>query len=127
MSAIASGAVKRAVKRGKAGVGRLGVERRCEKEPLKRRRLSFELYTARQVMRRKQADLRFKKAFEMGAPSRLQGPPLPTRAPILGRDGTTERVEDLQGRTDTVHKHFKELFTGSVAQRESRLDSRSKK
>ena len=32
----------------------------------------------------------------------------------LGRlrsDGTTERVEDLQGRTDIVHNHFKELFT----------------
>ena len=65
-------------------------------------------------MRRKQADLRFNKAVEMGAPSRLQGPPPATRAPILEKlrsDGTTERVEDLQGRTDIVHNHFKELFT----------------
>ena len=65
-------------------------------------------------MRRKQTDLNFKTAVEAGAPSRLQGPPPPTRAPIvekLGPDGTTERVEDLQGRTDIVHKHFKELFT----------------
>ena len=62
-------------------------------------------------MRRKQTDLSFKTA---GAPSRLQGPPPPTRAPILeklGSDGTTERVKDLQGRTDVVHKHFKELST----------------
>ena len=29
----------------------------------------------------------------------------------LGPDGTTGRVEDLQGRTDIVHNHFKELFT----------------
>ena len=68
-------------------------------------------------MRRKQTDLNFKKA---GAPSRLQVPPPSTRAPILeelGRDGTTERVQDLQGRTDIVHKHFKELFTEWMWQR----------
>ena len=50
----------------------------------------------------------------MEAPSRLQGPSPPTRAPILeilGSDGTTVRVEDLLGRTDIVHNHFKELFT----------------
>ena len=65
-------------------------------------------------MRRKQTDFNFKKAVKVGAPSILQGPLPPTRAPILeklGLDGTTERVEDLQGRTDIVHKHFKELFT----------------
>ena len=29
----------------------------------------------------------------------------------LRSDCTTERVEDLQRRTDIVHNHFKELFT----------------
>ena len=70
------------------------------------------------MMRREQADLRFKKAAEMEAPSRLQRPPPATRAPMLEKlrsDGTTERVEDLQGRTDIVHNHFKDLFTGSAA------------
>ena len=65
-------------------------------------------------MRRKQTDLHFQKAVEAGAPLRLQGPPPLTRAPILkklGPDGTTERVEDLQGRAASVHKHFKELCT----------------
>ena len=74
---------------------------------LKRKKLSIALYRARQSMRRKQTDLNFKKAVEAGAPSRLQGPPPPTRAPILekmGLDGTAERVEDLQGRTDIVRE-----------------------
>ena len=124
-TAIAKSAIAwSAVKRGKTcldqhdpalrKVRRLCLERRREKEPLKRKRLSIALHRARQVMRRKQADLRFKKAVEMGAPSRLQGPPRPTRAPILEKlrsDGTTERVEDLQGRTDIVHNHFVELVT----------------
>ena len=95
-------------------VRRICVERRCEKDPLKKKRLSIALHRARQSMRRNQTDLSFKKAVEAGAPSRLQGPPPPTRAPIvekLGLDGTTERVEDLQGQTDIVHKHFMELFT----------------
>ena len=73
-------------------VRRLCVERRCEKENLKRKRLSIALYRARQVMQRKQADLLFKKAVELGAPSRLQGAPPPTLARILeksGSDGTT--------------------------------------
>ena len=64
-------------------------------------------------MRRKQADLRFKEATELGAPARLKGPPPPTRAPILEKldtDGNTESVKDLQGRTDLVHDHFQELF-----------------
>ena len=63
-------------------------------------------------MRREQTDLNLKKAVEAGSPPRLQGPPLPTRAPILeklGADGTTEKVEDLDGRTSIVRKH---LFTG---------------
>ena len=52
----------------------------------------------------KTTDLNFKKAVESGAPSRVQGPspPPPTRAPILeepGVDGTTKKVEDLDGRT----------------------------
>ena len=64
-------------------VRRLCVERRCEKDPLKRKRLSIAFFRARQLMHRKQADLRFKKAVAVGAPSRLQGPPPPTRAPML--------------------------------------------
>ena len=79
-------------------VRRLGVERRCEKDPVKRKRLSIALCRARQLMRRKQTDLNFKKAVEAGAPSRLQGPPPSTRAPILeklGADGTTERWNTL--------------------------------
>ena len=91
----------------------LSLERRREKELLKRRGLSVALYRARQVMRREQADLRFKEAVEMGAPFSIHGPPPPTRAPTLEklRDGRMERVEDLQGRADIVHDHFKELFT----------------
>ena len=92
----------------------LCLERRREREPLKRKSLSIALCRARQAMRREQADLMFKKAVVMGAPARLQGPPPPTRTPTLEKltaDGTTERVEDPQGRTDTVHDHFKEPFT----------------
>ena len=65
-------------------------------------------------MRRKQGTLRCKEATQLGAPSRLKGPPPQTSAPILdrvGETGRTERVEHLQGRTDIVHEHFKELFT----------------
>ena len=94
-------------------VRRLGVERR-EKDPLQRKTWSIALHRARQLMRRKQTDRNFKKAVEKGAPSRLQGPPPPTRALILEKlrsDGTTGRVEDLQGRTDIVHHHFKEPCT----------------
>ena len=65
-------------------------------------------------MRRKKATLRCKEATQLGAPSRLKGAPPQTRAPILERVDETERtekVEHLQGRTDIVHKHCKELFT----------------
>ena len=95
-------------------VRRLGVERRCEKDPMKTRQLFFALNRARSLMRRKQTVLNFKKAVEAGAPPRLQGPPPPTRPPILeklGADGTTERVEDFGGCTSIVHQHFMELFT----------------
>ena len=73
--------------------------------------MSIALCRARQLMRRTQTDLNFKKAVEAGAPSRLQGPPSPTRAPILEKLGavfTTEKVEDLDGRTSIVHQHFME-------------------
>ena len=124
-TAIAKSAIAwRTAMRGKAGpkqqdpmwldVPRLGVERRCEKDPLKRKRCSIALYKARQLVRRKQTDLNLKKAAEAGAPSRLQGPPPPTRAPILeklGADGTTEKAGDLDGRTSIVLQHFKDLFT----------------
>ena len=79
-SAIAWGAVKRGQTRLEQHdstvreVRRLCRERRREKEPLKRKSLSIALYRARQVMRRKPADLRFEKAVETGALSRLQEP-----------------------------------------------------
>ena len=69
---------------------------------------------ARQKMIRKQATLRCKEATQLGAPSLLKGPPPPTIAPMLERvdeSGRTEKVEHLDGRTDTVHKHCKQLFT----------------
>ena len=85
-------------------VRRLWLERRREKEPLKRKSLSIALCRARQVLRRKQADLRFKKAVEAGAPSRLQGPPLSLRSRRSWdqTDGTTERF------TDPLHKETPE-------------------
>ena len=111
-SAIAWGAVKR----GRAGLGRhdlvwmevrrLGVERRGEKDPLKRKK------SVHRTVQSSTADATKTdrpQLQEVAITHRL-----PTRAPILeklGPDGTTERVEDLQCRTDIVHKHFKELFT----------------
>ena len=65
-------------------------------------------------MRREQADLRFKEAVEMG---RHRGwKDLHHRHELQhwkveGRRNTTERVEDLPGRTDITHDHFQELFT----------------
>ena len=44
----------------------------------------------------------------------MKGPPPQSRAPILEKvDETrrTEKVEHLQGCTDIVHEHIKELFT----------------
>ena len=61
-----------------------------------------------------QADLRFKTATEQGAPSRSKGALPPTQAPILkklGTDGKLDRMDNLQGRTDIIHDHIKELFT----------------
>ena len=84
-------------------VRRLCLERRLEKDP----------HTARQNMRRKQAILRCKEATHLEAPSRLKGQSPQTRAPFLGRvdeTGRTEKVEHLQGLTDIVYEHFKELF-----------------
>ena len=46
-------------------VRRLGVERKFEKDHLKRKQLSIALYEARQLMRRKQTDLNFKKADQV--------------------------------------------------------------
>ena len=94
---------------------RLCLERRREKDAVKRKAFfSFALHRARQRMRRKQATLRCKEATQLGAPSRLKGPPPQTRAPVLERvdeSGRTEKVEHPDGRTDIVHSHFKELFT----------------
>ena len=62
---------------------RLCLERRQEKDLVKRETLSIALHRARQKMRRKQAILRCKEATQLGAPSRLKGQPPQTRAPIL--------------------------------------------
>ena len=88
-----------------------GVERHCEKDPLERKNVPRTVQSS-PADALTQTDLNFEKGIEAGASSRLQGPPPPTRAPILeelGPDGTTDRVEDQNGRTDIVHKHFKEL------------------
>ena len=74
---------------------RLGVERRCEKELLNRRRLSIALFRAPQVMRRTQADSVFKKAVDMGAPSRLQGPHL---RPVLRSWRNWDQMAWTRGR-----------------------------
>ena len=130
-SAIACGAVKR----GKAGleqhdpawmeVRRICVERHCEQDPLKRKRLSNALYRARQSMRRKQTDLSFKKAVEAGAPSRLQGPPPASRPPILEKLGTG-RYNRMGGRPAWPHRHRPQALQGAVhgsaAQRDSGMD-----
>ena len=53
----------------------------------------------------------------MGAPSRLKGPPAPTKAPVLQRIdelGMMEKVEDIHGRMEIVHKHFCTLFTDTT-------------
>ena len=63
----------------------------------------------RQKARRAHAIHRCKEATQMGAPSRLKGPPQRTRAPVperIGEFGTVERIEELEGRTAIVHKHF---------------------
>ena len=94
-------------------VRRLGVERNCEEDLVKRKRLSIALFRARQLMRREQTDLNPKKAVEAAAPSCLQGPPPPAR-PDPGEFGAGwhhEKVEDVQGRTTIAHQHFKELST----------------
>ena len=93
---------------------RLCLERRREKGPCETEDPLHRTAQARQKMRRKQATLRCKEATQLRAPSRLKVPPPPTRAPILERvdeSGTTEKVEHLDGRTDIVHRHFRELFT----------------
>ena len=59
--------------------------RRWEKDTVARKSLSLALCKARQVMRRKQTDLRFKIAMELGAPSRLKSAPPPERVQILER------------------------------------------
>ena len=90
------------------------LDRRRKKDQVARKSLSIALCRARQVIRGKQADLRFKTATELGAPSRLKVAPPPTWAPILEKfsaGGHTDRIENLQGRTDIVHDHFKELLT----------------
>ena len=94
----------------------LCLERRREENSVKRKTLSIALHRARQNMRRTQATLRCKEATQLGASSRLKGPPPHIMTSVLERvDETdrTEKVEHLKGRTDIVHEHFKELFTDS--------------
>ena len=94
-------------------IGRVNAERRREKDPIKRKTLSIALYRARQKARRAQ-EIRSKEATQMVVPSRLNAPPQRTRAPVLehiDEDGNIEKIEDVKGRTEIVHKHFNELFT----------------
>ena len=93
---------------------RLCLERRREKDAVKRKTLSIALHRVRRKMRRNQATPRCNETTQLGAPSRLQGPPPQTRAPVVERvneSGRKENVEYLIGRSDIVHDHFKELFT----------------
>ena len=60
-------------------VCRLCLDRRWEKDPVKRKT------RARQNLSRTQALHRCNEATHLGAPSRLKGPPPQTRAPILDR------------------------------------------
>ena len=79
--------------------------RRREKDPAIRKRFPMALFRARQ----------FIVGTEIRAPSSLKGAPPPTRAPILERlneDGSTERDETIQVRTNVVHVHLLELCTG---------------
>ena len=112
-SAIAWGTAKR----GKAGpkkhdpmwleVRRLGVERRCEMDPHKWKNCPSHLTELANTCDENRPTSTSRR--RLNAPSRLQGPPPPTRAPILeklGADGTVERVDDLDGRTSIVHQHF---------------------
>ena len=72
------------------------LERRREKDPAARKSLSI-------------ADILFMTASELGAPSRLkEAPPILEK---LSTDDHTDRIENLQGRTEILHDHFKELFT----------------
>ena len=79
--------------------------------------LTIALLRARQKFRCAQATHRCKEAAQMGAPSRLKSPPPQTKAPMLGRIGDLgmkEQIENLQGLTDMVHKHFSDLFTDTT-------------
>ena len=69
---------------------RICLEGQCEKDPLELKNLSIALFHVRQVMRRTQADLRFKEATEVGTPARLKGPPPPTRPRFWKRWTQTE-------------------------------------
>ena len=85
------------------------LDRRREKGTVARKSLSIALCRARQVMRRKQADLHFKTATEVGAPSRLNGSPTPTRKSSAQTANRTE--SGTCGDAQIVHDHSKEVFT----------------
>ena len=93
------------------------VRRLCAERCREKDYLSVALFRARQKARRAQAIHRCKEAAQMCAPSRLKGPPPQTKALVqerIGVLGMTEKIEDLQGRTEIVHKHFSDLFTDTT-------------
>ena len=64
---------------------RLSAERRREKRRCKKKNIVLPLLRATQNVRRVQATVRCKEATQMGAQSRLKGPPPQTRAPVAGK------------------------------------------
>ena len=62
---------------------RIKAERCREKDAVRRKTLTIALFRARQKFRRAQAIYRCKEAAQMGALSRLKGPPAPTKALVL--------------------------------------------
>ena len=90
---------------------RLSAERSQEKDAVRRKTLTIAQFRARQKVRRAQATHRCKEAAQMGAPSRLD------KALVLERIDELvmmEKVEDIQGRMEIVHKHFCTLFTDTI-------------
>ena len=75
---------------------------------MKRKTLTIALFRARQKVRRERAVFRCKEAVQIGAPSRLEGPPPRTRAPVLEKleNWGPRKNEQLQGRIEIVHRHF---------------------
>ena len=64
---------------------RFCLDRRREKDPVKRKTLSIAPHRARQKMRRKQAILQCKEATQLGAPSRLKRSTTTNQSSDLGK------------------------------------------